>query len=289
MAQYIEPRQIPNEDEVSLVDIIRFFRLNWKFLALVTVVLSSIAITFSLLKPQQYQKQLTLSVKPTSYTFSSVPVPSMSVEEVRLQAVEFLQNQKLNNITTTAAYDASSQKINLTLQSPDQSALAGASDQAISQLKTQFQKILSADLERGLSTIRRENNRVKRVQAQLEKQVNQLPPINKTDPKQFHIEARLRSLEAQRANLAASMAANEVDQEYLEQAKGNLAQVAEQAIAVQVLRESEVQQTGSLRVLIVIAVIASFMVAVFTALIRSQVPRFKEELSRKQINANTDV
>jgi hypothetical protein len=289
LAQYIEPRQIPNEDEVSLVDIIRFFRLNWKFLALVTVVLSSIAITFSLLKPQQYQKQLTLSVKPTSYTFSSVPVPSMSVEEVRLQAVEFLQNQKLNNITTTAAYDASSQKINLTLQSPDQSALAGASDQAISQLKTQFQKILSADLERGLSTIRRENNRVKRVQAQLEKQVNQLPPINKTDPKQFHIEARLRSLEAQRANLAASMAANEVDQEYLEQAKGNLAQVAEQAIAVQVLRESEVQQTGSLRVLIVIAVIASFMVAVFTALIRSQVPRFKEELSRKQINANTDV
>ena len=289
MAQYIEPRQIPNEDEVSLVDIIRFFRLNWKFLALVTVVLSSIAITFSLLKPQHYQKQLTLSVKPASLSLASVPVPSMSVEEVRLQAVEFLQNQKLNNITTTAAYDASSQKINLTLQSPDQSALAGASDQAISQLKTQFQKILSADLERGLRKIKQEHKRDQQVQAQLEKQVNQLPPINKTDPKQFQIEARLRSLEAQRANLATSMAANEVDQEYLEQAKGTLSQIAEQAIAVQVLRESEIQQTGSLRVLIVIAVIASFMVAVFTALIRSQVPRFKEELSRKQINGNTDV
>lgn len=289
MAQYIEPREIPNEDEVSLVDIIRFFRLNWKFLALVTVVLSSIAITFSLLKPQPYQKQLTLSVKPTSHSLSSVSVPSMSVEEVRLQAVEFLQNQKLSNITTTAAYDTSSQKINLTLESPDQSALAGASDQAISQLKTQFQKILSADIERGLRKIKQDHKREQRVQAQLEKQVNQLPPLNKTEPKQFQIEARLRSLEAQRANLAASMAANEVDQEYLEQAKGNLAQVAEQAIAVQVLKESEVQQTGSLRVLIVIAVIASFMVAVFTALIRSQVPRFKEELSRKQINSNTDV
>lgn len=289
MAQYTEPRQIQNEDEVSLVDIIRFFRLNWKFLGLITVALSSVAIALSLSRPQLYQKQLGLAIKPLPLTLASKSMTTMNVDEAGARAVTILQNQKLDQLTTTATYNAVTQQVDLTLDSPNQSALAGASSKVISQLNTQFEKQLTKYLKTGLTSTTLELKRYQQILAQLDRQVNQLPVKDTKAPEGIRIEARRRAMESERGRFVTLIATQTVDKEYLEQALKNPAQLSGQVISVQVLSEADVQKTRSPMQLVILSIIASFMVAVLAAIIRDQIPRLKYELSKEKVNDSTDV
>lgn len=287
MAQYTKPKQIYN-DEVSLLDIIRFFHLNWKFLSLLTLVLSSLAIAFSLSKPQSYQKQVTLSIEPLPLPVSSQSIPAMKVDQLGAWAVGFLQRQKLDQITLKPTYDLSTQQVDLTLQSSNPSALAEATPKVINQLNVQFQKKLSSYIQTGLSFTNQDLQKYQKILAQLEPQIQQLPVRNGANL-EIRTETRLRALEAERAKVIGLIATRKVDQENLEQALNNPAQLAKQILAVQVLSESEVRQTRHSLQAVVIAVIASFMLAVLAAIVRTQIPRLKDELSKENVNKITDV
>ena len=289
MAQYTEPRQIQNEDEVSLVDIIRFFRLNWKFLGLITIALSSVAIALSLSRPQLYQKQLVLAIKPLPLTLASKSMTTMNVDEAGARAVTILQNQKLDQLTTTATYDAVTQQVDLTLDSPNQSALAGASSKVISQLNTQFEKQLTKYLKTGLTSTTLELKRYQEILAKLDRQVDQLPVKDTKAPEGMRIEARRRAMESERGRFVTLIATQTVDKEYLEQALKNPAQLSGQVISVQVLSEADVQKTRSPMQLVILSIIASFILAVLAAIIREQIPRLKYELSKEKVNESTDV
>jgi hypothetical protein len=289
LAQYAEPRQRQNEDEVSLVDIIRFFRLNWKFLGLITIALSSVAIALSLSRPQLYQKQLVLAIKPLPLTLASQSMTTMNVDEAGARAVTILQNQKLDQLTTTATYDAVTQQVDLTLDSPNQSALAGASSKVISQLNTQFEKQLAKYVKTGLTSTTLELKRYQQILAQLDRQVDQLPVKGTTDPEGIRLEARRRAMESERGRFVTLIATRTVDKEYLEQVLKNPAQLSGQVISVQVLSEADVQKTRSPMQLVILSIIASFIVAVLAAIIREQIPRLKYELSKEKVNESTDV
>ena len=289
MAQYAEPRQRQNEDEVSLVDIIRFFRLNWKFLGLITIALSSVAIALSLSRPQLYQKQLVLAIKPLPLTLASQSMTTMNVDEAGARAVTILQNQKLDQLTTTATYDAVTQQVDLTLDSPNQSALAGASSKVISQLNTQFEKQLAKYVKTGLTSTTLELKRYQQILAQLDRQVEQLPVKTTTDPEGIRLEARRRAMESERGRFVTLIVTQTVDKEYLEQVLKNPAQLSGQVISVQVLSEADVQKSRSPMQLVVLSIIASFIVAVLAAIIREQIPRLKYELSKEKVNESTDV
>ncbi len=289
MAQYTEPRQIQNEDEVSLVDIIRFFRLNWKFLGLITIALSSVAIAFSLSRPQLYQKQLVLAIKPLPLTLASKSMTTMNVDEAGARAVTILKNQKLDQLTTTATYDAVTQQVDLTLDSPNQSALAGASSKVISQLNTQFEKQLAKYLKTALTSTTLELKRYQQILDKLERQVDQLPVKDTKVPQGIRLEARRRAMESERGRFVTLIATQTVDKEYLEQALKNPAQLSGQVISVQVLSEADVQKTRSPMQLVILSIIASFILAVLAAIIREQIPRLKYELSKEKVNESTDV
>ena len=289
MAQYTEPRQIQNEDEVSLVDIIRFFRLNWKFLGLITIALSSVAIALSLSRPQLYQKQLVLAIKPLPLTLASQSMTTMNVDEAGARAVTILQNPKLDQLTTTATYDAVTQQVDLTLDSPNQSALAGASSKVISQLNTQFEKQLAKYVKTALTSTTLELKRYQQILAQLDRQVEQLPVKTTTDPEGIRLEARRRAMESERGRFVTLIATRTVDKQYLEQVLKNPAQLSGQVISVQVLSEADVQKTRSPMQLVIPSIIASFIVAVLAAIIREQIPRLKYELSKEKVNESTDV
>jgi hypothetical protein len=289
MAQYTEPRQIQNEDEVSLVDIIRFFRLNWKFLGLITIALSSVAIAFSLSRPQLYQKQLVLAIKPLPLTLASKSMTTMNVDEAGARAVTILKNQKLDQLTTTATYDAVTQQVDLTLDSPNQSALAGASSKVISQLNTQFEKQLAKSLKTALTSTTLELKRYQQILDKLERQVDQLPVKDTKVPQGIRLEARRRAMESERGRFVTLIATQTVDKEYLEQALKNPAQLSGQVISVQVLSEADVQKTRSPMQLVILSIIASFILAVLAAIIREQIPRLKYELSKEKVNESTDV
>ncbi len=289
MAQYTEPRQIQNEDEVSLVDIIRFFRLNWKFLGLITIALSSVAIALSLSRPQLYQKQLVLAIKPLPLTLASKSMTTMNVDEAGARAVTILKNQKLDQLTTTATYDAVTQQVDLTLDSPNQSALAGASSKVISQLNTQFEKQLAKSLKTALTSTTLELKRYQQILDKLERQVDQLPVKDTKVPQGIRLEARRRAMESERGRFVTLIATQTVDKEYLEQALKNPAQLSGQVISVQVLSEADVQKTRSPMQLVILSIIASFILAVLAAIIREQIPRLKYELSKEKVNESTDV
>lgn len=289
MAQYTEPRQIQNEDEVSLVDIIRFFRLNWKFLGLITVALSGVAIALSLSRPQSYQKQLVLAIKPLPLTLASQSMTTMNVDEAGARAVTILQNQKLDQLTTTATYNAVTQQVDLTLDSPNQSALAGASSKVISQLNTQFDKQLAKYLKTSLTSTTLELKRYQQILVKLDRQVDQLPLKDTKAPEGIRLEARRRAMESERGRFVTLIATRTVDKEYLEQVLKNPAQLSGQVMSVQVLSEADVHKTRSPMQLVVLSIIASFMVAVLAAIIRDQIPRLKNELSKEKVNESTDV
>jgi hypothetical protein len=271
---------LEHEDIAPFIEIIQFLSLNWKFLGLTTVVLSAFAIALSLLSPKQYQKQLALRIKTTSFplSFQSQSLslfPAIDVHQTGGLAVEFLKSAKLDQITAIARYDAETQKIDLNLESPNASALSTASPKIISQLKTRFQEPLRQAVETSLVGTELQLKKQKQILPQLALQIARLPPSN--TPK-------LEALETERAKSVAAIAALQFDKDYLQQSKKNLSDFTAKVLSIQLLSESDVQQTRSSGQMVVIAVIASFIVAVLAAIIRNQLPRLKNELSQRKID-----
>jgi uncharacterized protein involved in exopolysaccharide biosynthesis len=270
-----------DEDEISLVDIIRFFSRNGKFLALITVGLSAIAIIISLRQPKHYQKQLTLLIKPTSIHLSTFPTPLMDINQAGALAVKFLQTPKLDQVTAEVKYDAIIQQLDLTLRSPNPSSLTNASSKIVSLLETRFGEILSKSLENSQISVELQLKKNKRILDQLQQQKNRFSPTN---------QYRIGALEPRQAEVLANMAQLEFDKQYLQQARKNLADFTSQVIPVQILTESDVPpQTRSPTKVVVIAVIASFFVAVLAAIIRDQLLRLKQELSQQKPHGSSNV
>ncbi|NER23876.1 MAG: hypothetical protein F6J96_24860 [Symploca sp. SIO1C2] len=289
--QHTEPSKLQNDDEISLVDIIRFFSHNWKFLAITTVGLSAIAITLKLTlpkpqQPTQYQQQLTLSVQP-----NSVPVanfPPMNVHQVGALAAGLLQNSNLEQITGEPKYTTTTQQVSLTVELPDADASTSTSKKIVNQLEEDFGNIFSQNLEATLNHVEVNLKRNQQILAQLEQEIAQVP---KRAPTEFP-DPQLSALELQRSDQVTKISTLEFDKEYIEKALKNPAEFASQVVSVQIVSESEVSQTTSssstLQVAI-LALIASFMVAILATIIRNQIPRLKAELSQEQPNSSLDV
>ncbi len=265
-------------DEISIVEIIRFFLDNWKFLALTTAGLSAIAITLSLSQPTRYQKQLTLSVQPAPAPVSAFP--AMDINQANNLAVKFLQNLQLDQTTAQPKYDPTTQQIDLTLRSPSPSSLKDARSIAIRQVETGFEEVMGKSIKTSLTSIDIQLKRNKRILQQLEQQKAQFSPTN---------EFRLGVIESQRAQKFSQMAELEFDKQYLEQARENLTEFTSQLIAVQMLAESDVPQHRSLVEVLIVAVIAGFLVAVLAAIIRDQILRLKHELSQQKPQGSSGV
>ncbi len=258
-------------DEIGLVDIVQFLIRHIKFIGLTTVALSSVVIALSLLNPKQYQKQLTLSVRSTSIPLSSQPLPFIDINQAGALTVDFLRSSQLDEITVTARYDIETQKIDLNIQSPNANALNTVAPKIVSQLKTRFQEPLNQSLTTWLTTTELQLEKEKSILPQLQRTIAQLPPTDR---------GKLDALEVEQAQAAADIAALEFDKDYLEQSQKNLPKFAAKIMSVQIVSESEVQETRSSGQMAVIAVIASFMVAVLAAIICDQVVHIKNDLSK---------
>jgi|GEM_PF-3220219 len=280
-----------NDDEISLVDIIRFFSHNWKFLVLTTLGFSAIVIILklTLLKPKQttqYQQELTLSVQ-----LNSVPVstfPKMTPNQVGALAAELLHNPKLEEITDEPQYTPSTQQISLTLELPEANTLTSVSTKILNQLEKDFGAIFSQTLKATLNVVEIQTRRNKKILAQLEQQIAQVP---KRAPTEFP-DPRMSTLESQRSKQITEISALEFNKQYLEKALENPTEFASQVVSVQIVSQSDVPQTtssSSILQVAVFAILAGFMVAVLAAIIRNQIPHLREELSQEKPNSSLDV
>jgi hypothetical protein len=268
------------DDEISFTEVRKFFRNHWKLIGLTTVVLSAIAIPLSLLKPQQYQKQVTLAVEPVPLTIAGQPLLQMDATQASNLVVKFLKNQKLDLISAQPQYDPINQEINLALQSPNANSLQGITPKLVSQLETEFQTRVEQAIENRQTIVDQEQDKRQQVISHLNRQITQVPSNNK---------ARLDALEIQRVHMITAIASGEYDKKYLEQLHKNLSKLTSEFISVKILKESEILTTRSIKQVAVIAIIASFMVAVFAAIIRDQILRLKHELSQQKPQGSSGV
>ncbi|NEP55965.1 MAG: hypothetical protein F6K31_02935 [Symploca sp. SIO2G7] len=287
--QHTESSNLQNDDEISLVDIIRFFSHNWKFLALTTLGLSAIAITLKLTlpKPQQstqYQQQLTLSVQPNSVPVSTFPL--MNAHQVGALAAELLHNPELEEIIDEPEYTTTTQQVSLTVELPEADASNSTGTKIVNQLKEDFGTVFSETLEATLNHVETDIKRSQKILTQLEEQIAQVP---KRAPTEFP-DPRMSTLESQRSSRITTINSLEFDKQYLEKAQKNPTEFASQVVSVQIVSKSEMPQTtsssSSLLQVAILAFIASFMVAILAAIIRNQIPRLKAELSQERPNSS---
>lgn len=285
--QNIERRRV-KEGEITLVDVVWFFRSNWKFLVLLALVLSVITVTMvALLLPHwQYRKQLTLSVRPVPSELvgqieeqgPGLNIQDMSPEEAGKLAVGYLSSEGFSQVEVEPAYRPDTQQVQVNLQAEDRDSLGGVGSKAVDSVKVGFQELyenaLSAGLEARTSTLEREIESNREIMAQLEQEIEQLSSGGTEDA---GTAARLEGLETKRADVSANRTWAENQLGYLEQAREDLPQFATEPIAVDTLSEpdTERQLSRSFVASILLAVISSFILAAIVTVIRAALRRGK--------------
>ncbi|MBD2577203.1 Wzz/FepE/Etk N-terminal domain-containing protein [Oscillatoria sp. FACHB-1406] len=143
-----------DDDEISLVDIIRFLHRNWRFISLVTLGFVAIALPFTLLKPNAYERQLTLSVGSKPIALSANQQIGLDAARANTLATEKLKSQEWKEISAQPTYDATKQEIALALRSPNPEALKQLTPNAIAtQLQTDLQDELLDTLKPSLEAL----------------------------------------------------------------------------------------------------------------------------------------
>jgi hypothetical protein len=281
----IERREI-EESEITLIHIAKFFRANWKFLVLLALGLSVIAVTLvALLLPHwQYRKELALSVRPTPSELvgqieqesSGLKIADMSSEEAGQLAVGYLSSGDFGNVEVDPTFRPDTQQVRLNLQSADRDSLEGINYKVIDSVKAGFQGLyestLSGGLEARISSLEHSIKSNEEIVDDLEREIDQVSTSGTEDASTA---ARLEGLEVKRADVRANRTWAQNDLEYLEQSQKDLSQLATEPIAVNVLSESDVQQQLSkpFVALVALAIMSSLVVAGIVTVIRAALRR----------------
>lgn len=262
-------------DELVLSDILGFFRSNWKLIGLLTLLFSVLAIGLALLLPDQYNKRVTLAVRPVpsdlQVTLGQPPV--MTPKQAGDLAVAYIQNADLDGIDASPTYNNVTQWIEVALQSPDRAALDGAAPIVVEAVEEGFQSnyetAFRAALETEIARLERAVENQREALDDLERQIEQSAPAQLGGTEDVGAIVRLQALETQRADQTAALAADENRLAYFTEALGELPERARDATSVEVLEESGTPQSRSLVPLAILAVLSSFVLAVIVAIIRT--------------------
>ncbi len=276
------------ESEISLVDVIEFFRSNWKFLGLWVLVLSVVAVTLvALLLPHwQYQKQLTLSVRPVPSELvgqikkddSGLNIQDMNPNDAGKLAVGYLSSGDFGQVNADVTYRDDTQQVRVNLRSEDRESLDGVGSKVVDSVEAGFQRLyesaLNAGLEARIFRLERDIENNEEIVTQLEREIEQLSTGGTEDA---NTAARLEGLEAKRADVWANRTWADNQLREFQQAQEDLSQLATEPIAVDVLSESAVQQQLSrpFVALVALAVVSSFIVAIIITVIRVAIGRGK--------------
>lgn len=283
MTQFIRDNQRSEVEgrELGFADVARFFKSNWKFVALLTLALSIVFIALALLLPQRYSKQVTLSVRAlaTELLVDLGQVPAPTPKQVGDLAVGYLQNANLSGLDASPTFSNATQRVEVVLQSRDRDALEGAVPKVVDFLEKEFQKTSTTTLTAALNVqLSQLQNKVEVGRETLEivdQQIEETPPPETGGTQNVRAIVRLQALETKRADVSADLAANERDLRDLEEARRALTQEADKATVVEVVAESNVSQSRSIVPLVALSLLLALLLAILAALVRTVFGRAK--------------
>jgi len=270
-----------NTDEISLIDIIIFFQKHWRFLGIVTLLLSLGITGMALSKPKNFTQKLTIAIELnlTNIQLQNIDIGqiprNIDLPKVNNLGVEFLTNLENDKVDLQATYNAENQNIDITLTSSQTTDLTDKSDHIITQLQNSFKEKIKSDLDNSLQSLNRNIQKNELILKDLESQISQ---SSNNVP-------RLEALELQRTAYIINLSSLKVDQQFLDNSKVNIAEFTEKVLPVKIIKKSPIeQQSSSLLKVYILAAIASFMVAVFSAVILEQIKSLKQELTQNQVD-----
>lgn len=250
-----------------------FVRSNWKFIAIVTVVLSIIALVLLSFLPQQYSRQFTLDVVsvPTGL-FEELDQNIVDPTQAANLAVSYLQDASFEEVSVIPSYNVRTRQVDVTLQSESREALEGAGDQLADTIEERFQgsyeeslgAALTARLENLDTDLRAEREALELLETRMDQASS--GSASSSDPQTM---ARLQGLETEHAYSVAEIARLQSERRELEQAQGNLSGLAAEPIAANIVSSSDISQSRSFAPMAVLAVMLSFIAAVTVAIIRT--------------------
>jgi capsular polysaccharide biosynthesis protein len=258
----------------TLASMVDFLRANWKFLALLTLVLSAVGVILALLVPGQYTKQVTLSVRPVpTELIAELDQTPLAPQQLGDTVVRYLQNgDYLGQVEATPLYNPGTQQVEIDLRSNDEEALDDVGFEVVEVveggLQQFFEDTLGTSLETQLAQLEVQIEDNNNTLTQLEQQIEQVS-TDADDTEDSVTTTRLEALEAERADRIAALAQAEDRQSDLEQAQEDLRRLAGEAATVELVSESAVSQTGSLASRVALAVVSGFVVALLATIVRA--------------------
>lgn len=295
--------------EVDLRRVVGFFGSNWKFIALTTLVLTVAIVVLSLLQPQEYYKEMTISVSPNeSAALAVLPasvasegevlsddplsrrldLPFSGAKDVGDAAEDFLKAEgvgpvrfqvKFNDAAEQIDPYATTKQVDVVLQASSKEPLEDVGPKVVGLLESKFlglyEPLLSDDVRGSMTEIDRKLAYYGRELGELDRRIDEYPVSSETDPENVKATVELNELAKRRTEVLGIVAQTRFEKEYLRDAEERVPGVASRMVSVQVLSESGVQGTRATPSIAALAIPFAFAVAVSAALARALIRRGK--------------
>ena len=254
------------DDEITFADVLGFLRRNWKFLGLLTVVLSAAAVTLVLLLPKEYQKEVTLvtNLAPSELMAGVREQRELlpSQDQISNSAVSSLQDEDFGEVEVDPKYENPTKRINVVLRSRDADSLVGATPRIVSFLKGELQETYERDFDRALEMALVNAEREVQIKRGIGDHIEQAS-LTEEQASQVGVDTLVELAEA------------ESERDELVRVREELPQLMDEAFSVDVLTDSDVQQSTTPAALILLAVAVGFAIAVTLTLAQEAFTRRK--------------
>lgn len=261
--------------EPGFSDVAGFLKSNALFIGILTLLTSAVVVGVALLLPQQYSKQITLdpATVPTSILTELNQPAVFDDAQLGSLAVDSVQNADLDGVSASPTYDTATRQVNVALQAESEAALEDAVPALLSTLEDGFAEAYERPLDNILDArVDGLQETVETNRAAAESLEQETGDLTGSDPRTL---ARLEGLEVARAGALAEIARSEAGIREFEETREDLPRLADEAVEVQVVSESEAPQSRSLGPIVALALMLGLVVAVAAAIVRTVLKKAK--------------
>lgn len=282
------PAWMEYPDEISLIDILKFLRRQFKVIGGVTVVVILLGLGASLATTPQARRELllTLTLPPELIVDPNIAAAEPLIRNEILAAGNLALSQDLpemldnsaQSVDVTASLSSSSEnnpeRLQLILVSENAAILEASEESALDTLQGVADEAIDVYIEPEIARLDILIQRTREKIARLEVQLASVPTLAETDS------AILSSvLQIPQQSLLAEENSKLLDYELQRNGLSDLVTGSESLVSIKVLMTTQTEKSSSLVRRLILSAIAGFMLSVLIALVVDQWPQLRAALT----------
>lgn len=288
------PTIMYDDGEISLIDILRFFKRRLSLVGGVTVAIAALTSIISFTEAPSYQRSMIFQVNDSPLLSTVLDASAdlgtsddsdilpkiMDLRHLGNWAKTAIHRLELSAAVQATVYHPETNQLTLTLAAPNPQQLdATPGSLVLTKLAERWRAPFQQAIAARVLQLEVQQQQAEQVLGQLDTAIAKLSPNN--FPRQG-------ALEAQRAIVLREKAELAFHSDYLADLERNLEQASRDLFPMMIIVEGKITQVkqSPLQV-IAFALITGFIVATFVALVIEQWPRWQAELATANISAQT--